>query len=396
MTKGGAHRAKPEVSQKTSKGVEKVNNQSDEESEELPSLEDYSQSSDEVVGISDIPIFRISKMENETEIKPTGSAYILIDMCVNEAPQIKIKTRVCVDTGADMTICSHTFIIKKFGEETLQSYVKEMENPPRLKSASGHSLKVFGFIELDLFLGEYKLPLKVMVYENKADFLLLGADAFYDRLIFDRGKFLMIAEGNHPPIPIIYQLENGKASVAKEYYVAPKSEALIKVKVSKGTQMTGQQVMLTPVCNELEITPFKDTVSVVDDEGNALMMVENTSEDILKIPNYAQVATITSVYEKKGLWVKEALQGKLKELLPSHIKIRSKKLLSTEESGEETSEENINYIHDKEERKNLLDGTGEGLPAPPAAESIKEGESEKPEDPDQWLNSVEHSHLSKE
>jgi len=125
MTKGGAHKAKPEVSQKTSREVEKVNNQSDEESEELPSLENYSQSSDEMVGISDIPIFRISKMENETEIKPTGSAYILIDMCVNEAPQIKIKTRVCVDTGADMTICSHTFIIKTiFGgiQITLESY----------------------------------------------------------------------------------------------------------------------------------------------------------------------------------------------------------------------------------------------------------------------------------
>ncbi len=34
------------------------------------------------------------------------------------------------------------------------------------------------------------------------------------------------------------------------------------------------------------------------------------------------------------------------------------------------------------------------MPAPPAAESIKGGESEKPEDPDQWLNCVEHSHLS--
>ena len=109
MTKGGAHKAKPEVSQKISKEVEKMNNQSDEESEELPSLEDYSQSSDEVVGISDIPIFRISKTENETEIKPTGSAYILIDMCVNETPQIKIKTRVCVDTGADMTISSYFY-----------------------------------------------------------------------------------------------------------------------------------------------------------------------------------------------------------------------------------------------------------------------------------------------
>ncbi len=50
-----------------------MNDQSDEESEEFSPLENYSQGSDEVVGISDIPIFRISKMENETEIKPTGS-----------------------------------------------------------------------------------------------------------------------------------------------------------------------------------------------------------------------------------------------------------------------------------------------------------------------------------
>jgi hypothetical protein len=50
----------------------------------------------------------------------------------------------------------------------------------------------------------------------------------------------------------------------------------------------------------------------------------------------------------------------------------------------------------KRKEKNLLDGTGEGLPAPPAADSIKEGESNKVEDPDQWMNSIEHSHLSKE
>jgi len=29
---------------------------------------------------------------------------------------------------------------------------------------------------------------------------------------------------------------------------------------------------------------------------------------------------------------------------------------------------NINFIHDKEERKNLLDGTGEGFPVPPGAD----------------------------
>ena len=159
-----------------------------------------------------------------------------------------------------------------------------------------------------------------MVYDNQADFLLLGADAFYDRLIFDRGKYLMIAEGYHPPIPIVYQLENNKATVVNEYYVAPKSEALIKVYVSKDTQMVGQQVMLSPISNDLNITPFKDTVSIVDDEGNALMMVENVSEDILKIPNWAQVALATNVYNQEGLWAKEAIETKLKDLLPPPYK----------------------------------------------------------------------------
>ncbi len=295
-----------------------------------------------------------------------------------------------------MTICSHMFIIKKFGDKALQTFVKEISNPPRLKSASGHPLKIFGCIELNLYLGEYEMSLKVMVYENKADFLLLGADAFYDRLIFDRGKYLMIAEGDHPPIPIVYQLENSKATVANEYYVAPKSEALIKVQVSKDTQMVGQQIMLSPISNSLNITPFKDTVSMVDDEGNALMIVENVSEDILKIPNWAQVATVAKVFNQEGLWAKEAMETKLKDLLPPHIKIRNKSLLTTEIIQEEEHEGNISYIHDKKERKDLLDGTGEGLPAPPAAESIREGESNKIEDPDQWLNSVEHSHLSEE
>jgi len=71
-------------------------------------------------------------------------------------------------------------------------------------------------------------------------------------------------------------------------------------------------------------------------------------------------------------------------------------LLTTENIQENEHELNINYIHDKKERKDLLDGTREGLPDPPAAESIKEGEANKTEDPDQWLKSVEHSHLSEE
>ena len=102
--------------------------------------------SDEIIGISDVPIFKINKIEIGIDPKPMGSAYILINMSVIEAPELKVNARVCVDTGADMTICSHVFIIKKFGEKTLKTFVKEISNPLRLKSASGHPLKIFGCI----------------------------------------------------------------------------------------------------------------------------------------------------------------------------------------------------------------------------------------------------------
>ncbi len=116
--------------------------------------------------------------------------------------------------------------------------------------------------------------------------------------------------------------------------------------------------MLSPLDNELEITPFRDSVSIVDDAGNALMMVENVSEDILKIPSSAQVALVTDVHSQRGLWAKEAIEDKLKDLLPPHIKVRSKKLLTTDSNHEDEVDLNINYIHDKKERKDLLDRTG--------------------------------------
>ena len=76
--------------------------------EEFSVLDFQSQISDEVIGISDIPIFRISKVEEGeiTDDKPVGSAYVIVDMNITLNPEKVVKTRVCVDTGADMTICS--------------------------------------------------------------------------------------------------------------------------------------------------------------------------------------------------------------------------------------------------------------------------------------------------
>ncbi len=59
-------------------------------------LDFQSQISDEVIGISDIPIFRINKVEEgeRTDDKPVGSAYVIVDMNITLNPEKVVKTSV--------------------------------------------------------------------------------------------------------------------------------------------------------------------------------------------------------------------------------------------------------------------------------------------------------------
>ncbi len=59
--------------------------------DEILSLFNESQMSDGVIDISDVPIFKVNKVEEGTEQKPIGSAYILIKMSVNEAPELRVN-----------------------------------------------------------------------------------------------------------------------------------------------------------------------------------------------------------------------------------------------------------------------------------------------------------------
>ncbi len=52
---------------------------------------------------------------------PRRITKILVDMNITLNPEKVVKTRVCVDTGADMTICSHTFLTQRFGENSLET-----------------------------------------------------------------------------------------------------------------------------------------------------------------------------------------------------------------------------------------------------------------------------------
>ena len=191
------------------KNINKLDDSNDSNLLELPD-----NTSDNGIGISDIPIMKISSDE-KTAKKPLGSAYIHIKMSIGRSSK-QADVYICIDTGADITICDSTFLINHYGENALK-HVVVMSKPPRLRSASNHCLKILGKVRVTLFLGTYELSTHIIVYEGKSGIFLLGSDVFYDRLIFDRGIYLAFADNKHPPIPIYYELAKGAVKAITQY-----------------------------------------------------------------------------------------------------------------------------------------------------------------------------------
>ena len=384
--------------------------------------------SDNGIGISDIPIMRISSDE-KTAKKPLGSAYIHIKMSIGRSSK-QADVYICIDTGADITICDSTFLINHYGENALK-HVVVMSKPPRLRSASNHCLKILGRVKVTLFLGTYELNTHIIVYEGKSGIFLLGSDVFYDRLIFDRGIYLAFADNKHPPIPIYYELAKGAVKAITQYQIAPRSNALIQVKVVSGAQFSGKEVILSPVdednhshgntvdrtqCVQCQLNPIRNTISKIDSNGNSLLLVYNDTDDILTIMPETEIANaelITSdsdhinqvisnetdvlemsIKEPNEKWPLSALKGEFKERLPFNVVIQWDNVIGTtnDNNNQEDPCLNVNYVHDREERKDLLDGTGEGFPTPPAA--CPEDPIDPSTDPESWLENVIHSHLS--
>ena len=425
---------KPSKMINSSKGIETKSN--------ILSLPSHD--SEDFIGYSDIPIMKICSDMKAT--KPIGSAFISVKISVGKSNK-SVEAHVCIDTGADITLCDSAFLITHFGDNVLKNVVV-MAKPPKLRSASGHCLKILGRIRLVLFLGEYELNTHVIVHEGKANIFLLGSDSFYDRLIFDRGMFLAFADKKYPPIPIQYELSKGAVKALSQYQIAPKSHALIQVKIVNSAQFAGREVVLSPLteneskcdhskyldshqCVYCYKTPVRNTVSVIDSQGNSLVLIENDTDDILTIKQDTEIANadlissdgnyvhqiISSDTDLGELspnklnkqWPISALTGELKEKLPSNVIVqwdmitknerdnpnnKSKESCNDNNLGNENSLHIINYVHDKEERKNLLDGKGEGFPTPPSAGSVHP-EQNLEADPEAWLENVEHSHLTK-
>ena len=179
-------------------------------------------------------------------MKPMGSAFVSIQMSINRL-QTKVDANICIDTGADITLCDSKYLTNHFGPDAVRNHVTPMIKPPRLRSATGHNLKVLGQAKITLYLGEYEMTIRVAVFECTSNIFLLGSDAFYNRLIYDRGMYLAFADSKYPPIPIQYELAKGAVRTLNQYQVAPRSHALIQVKVVENAQFTGREVILTPL-----------------------------------------------------------------------------------------------------------------------------------------------------
>ena len=428
---------------------------------ELPSV-----CSDDCVGFSDIPIMKVETMKSDNfkhgdgniaktnldegnaslevhpsesldfQTKPKGSAYASIKMSVRDLPK-PVDVNICIDTGADFTICDVAFLVKNLGGEDVKKHIYFPSRLPRLRSATGHELELLGKIPLILYFGEYEMKLDVIVQVGDIGMFLLGSDSFYDRLIFDRGRFLAFADDKYPPIPLRYELVRNLVKTVGQFRIAPRSSALVTVKVTDNSRFTGKEVILSPLDDDKDSdtqsccsrhhemlnreVPVRNSVSTIDSLGNAFLLVENSTDDILTILPDSEIAmadlisdepteyldgqvnhvldpdTLSTV-SKDGKWPISALKGELADRLPSNIIVQWDTLYGTRKRSEyiiddESSVHDINYVHDKEERKNLLDGTGEGFPAPPAADSIHP--DEKPsDDPEAWLVNVTHDHLS--
>jgi hypothetical protein len=139
------------------------------------------------------------------------------------------------------------FLKVHFGGNEALKHIYHPYRVPNLRSASGHVLQILGKVEVTLLLGEFIMNLAVIVHEGDIGMFLLGSDSFYDKLIFDRGKFLAFADDKHPPIPIKYELVKNLVKTVGEFRVAPRSSALIPVKVTDSTQFTGKEVILSPI-----------------------------------------------------------------------------------------------------------------------------------------------------
>ena len=296
----------------------------------------------------EFPILRITGDNSNQPCVPEGSAFVKTEVNIPPFPPKEIH--LCIDTGANYTVCSNAFLMFHFGKHVVEN-IKWSGKLPRLKSATGHKLKVIGYVDTKMRMGTYEFEFQVLVYELKECIFLLGNDCFYDRFIYDSGKFISFKDSQHQPVEIEYFRSFRKAMINKTFYLAPNSGKALSVKVAKPLQLTGHAIIASPLAEQVDYrVTVEPTVSLIQPDGSALLWVSNHSDDVVQIPLNAEIADVHLVAEAHGVvladeseeinlltgssWPEAAMEA-LKDKLPPSIALRPKQQLTNEANSAE-------------------------------------------------------------
>ena len=294
--------SKAQLSDKQASGlsVNQIKEQEIQSEDKVPDLN--SQTCHQIlrIGEVDVPIFGV--VEQGSNRKPPGSGYIKATLKLGRFPTV--NTFLCIDTGAEKTVCTSQFLIHHFGEQAIYKLKKNPNKNPEYKSATGHLLDLLGSVKISITMGTYSFEHRVVVFNHDVSSFLVGNDCVYNRLIYNQGKSISFAEKGHKPVPILYFRAQEYAMTFKQIVIAPKSSALVPVQVSQPHGSTAQSVMISRIQVEeadpqSPINHILDTVATVQADGTAMVWVENDTEDCLFInPNQA-IAQVSLVTENR-------------------------------------------------------------------------------------------------
>ena len=378
--------------------------------------------------------------DSDTAARPNSIGYVGATITLDSGhASFKTKVYICVDTGADITVCTNRFLTQHFNDEAEQLIRKTGFKDPDLKSATGHPLVALGTVPLQITIGTYTFNADVLVYAHETSTFLLGNDCIYNRLIYNAGKTISFVEEGHEPVPLRYFKPFKQAATINFCSLAPHSSSLVEVRVGDPNSVPNQTVMLSPIENESvdtdhSIYRIAHAVSTVAENGTAYAWIENNTDDQLDIPPNSFIADVVTVSDQVNSIIKEAIdqQARLEKLnkndlqkeatsysnenwslaalhalkhrLPVSLRVNWSQLTKgvtdptdplTDIKGfskpDLSGGKTVNLIHDKIERAQFIDGTGVEFPSPCAHEL-----SDLPSDPtnSEWIENIDRAHLS--
>ncbi len=352
----------------------------------------------------------------EEVLPAAGSPMVKTTMTVG----LRKKTHVFYaipDTGSERTILSDSYLEQVVGPRMAANMIRPIQNVPKLKSASGHPLKILGCIPCDLGLGTFRKRHPVIVCAGSGPTFLLGNDFLRDDVIIDKTRFLKFEDSNHQPVRIQYRKEKFIGSVLEDTLVAPNSSKIFRIVLSSQLDQDEQEgffkrrdvlAMGNPGIMTDARTPFQsmDMVTTTNDKGECLFGIFNRSNEILTIKQGLQIASCYFLAQdaEDCLYVDQEAHGFEEEDLdgwnnfqrdfmgqpkfPTNFEpapqYKQKEKASDESHG--TAEEKAHFIHDNEERKRILEDTQGILPEPYGIE-LEEAK------PGEWWQHVPVDHL---